>query len=217
MSQQADGWYSKMETYLMRSGLSNADAQDIAQDIAIAYIRVRGVEPWSDPLPQTALVRYITNKLLAFYSRTRLRESRAIQRYVSDVVILTTHGLSVETMACKELEIERLMGLLPELVRKAIQWLSEGYTYAEIARMLGVPDSTVKTWVRRARLQLGRQIAGEGCNQNTASGNIIHESNFTEERACDDLSQPRVSKPPRNACTYRTSWGGDHTSTDDAG
>lgn len=162
MSQHADDWYSKMETYLMRSGLSNADAQDIAQDIAIAYTRVRGVEPWSDPLPQTALVRYITNKLLAFHSRTRLRELRAIQRYVSDVVILTTHGLSIETMACKELEIERLMGLLPELVRQVIQWLSEGYTYAEIARMLGAPESTVKTWVRRARLQLGGQIAGGG-------------------------------------------------------
>lgn len=47
-----------------------------------------------------------------------------------------------------------LVSELPQTEQKALHWLADGYTYAEIAKRLEKPVNTVKTIVRRARLQL---------------------------------------------------------------
>jgi RNA polymerase sigma-70 factor (ECF subfamily) len=40
--------------------------------------------------------------------------------------------------------------------------LVDGYTQAEIARMLSVPEGTVASWVSRGRASLRRELGGEG-------------------------------------------------------
>ncbi len=47
-----------------------------------------------------------------------------------------------------------LVNTLPDTEKKALRWLYEGYTYKELSKRLQKPVNTVKTLVRRARIQL---------------------------------------------------------------
>lgn len=92
-----------------------------------------------------------------------------MQRYINHISVMNGAGCSVETMACMELEIEYLMELLPEQVRKVIQWLSEATPTLRSPVCLGLPPaSSRRKYASTALAKLW--IAGEGCNQNITSG-----------------------------------------------
>src|SRR3989338_4935648 len=51
--------------------------------------------------------------------------------------------------------IKKKLKTLPKEQKKAIELVSEGFTYQEIAKVLSRPINTVRTIIRRARLKLG--------------------------------------------------------------
>jgi len=50
--------------------------------------------------------------------------------------------------------VEKQLDTLPKEQKKAVQLVSEGYSYKEIARFLRRPINTVRTIIRRARIRL---------------------------------------------------------------
>lgn len=198
-------WYTKVESYFIGHGLRHTDAQDAAQDVAIAYVRLRGIEPWNDPSPQPILLRSIMRKVLAFYIRQRLRAKNAMKQYADSLP--DSNDLSVDQVAYQHLLAEYLISLLPDDARKILEWLAEGFTYAEIARMMNRPIGTVKAQFHRAVTKLRYQIENEGCNQNERTGNTIYRypsktvgsKDVASKDACDNSSQPNAGESSRDA------------------
>lgn len=54
-------------------------------------------------------------------------------------------------------DIEEQLDKLPSEQKKAVQLVGEGYSYKEISKELGRPLNTVRTIIRRARLQLQKE------------------------------------------------------------
>ena len=50
--------------------------------------------------------------------------------------------------------IEKQLNVLPKEQKKAVELVSEGYSYKEIAKLLNRPLNTIRTIIHRARLKL---------------------------------------------------------------
>ena len=50
--------------------------------------------------------------------------------------------------------IEKHLNQLPKEQKKALQLVGDGYSYQEIAKILGRPINTIRTIIRRARLKM---------------------------------------------------------------
>jgi len=88
----------------------------------------------------------------------RLRMRRAPTRDIADMVDLADPGPGPEASAAAAQDrrrIEGCLGQLPEDRAKAVRAAYlEGHSYDELARSLGVPLNTVRTWLRRALITL---------------------------------------------------------------
>lgn len=80
---------------------------------------------------------------------------------------LASRDRSPEDYAMEQSETDRIraaMGRLPAHYRSALVLRCvEGLSYREIAQLLGVPDSTVETWIHRGRLKM-RALLQKGVN-----------------------------------------------------
>ena len=54
--------------------------------------------------------------------------------------------------------IQKQLESLPHEQKKAVNLVSEGYSYKEIAKFLDRPLNTIRTLIRRARLKLNKSI-----------------------------------------------------------
>jgi len=88
----------------------------------------------------------------------RLRMRKAPTRDIADMVDLADPGPSPEASAAaaqNRRRIEGCLGQLPEDRARAVRGAYlEGHTYEELARSLGIPLNTVRTWLRRALIAL---------------------------------------------------------------
>jgi RNA polymerase sigma-70 factor (ECF subfamily) len=88
----------------------------------------------------------------------RLRMRKAPTRDIADMVDLADPGPSPEASAAAAQDrrrIEGCLGQLPEDRARAVRGAYlEGHTYEELARSLGIPLNTVRTWLRRALIAL---------------------------------------------------------------
>lgn len=113
----------------------------------------------------------VQNSFLHFYKAiNRFDQNKQIQPYLYQIVRnelkmlwrsrKITISLDEKIVADKEQEdldiedIERHLNKLPLEQKKTLQLVSEGYSYKEIAKNLKRPLNTVRTIIRRARLQL---------------------------------------------------------------
>lgn len=127
-----------------------SDAEDVVQDVfsrlcdqASAF---RGQAAYG-----TWLHRVVVNSSLNFI--------RARKRRAKLVAVPGDPGCPEEHASRRELtqQFLRAVESLPEPFRQVI-WLREvrGFSYPQIARMLGMPEGTVKSALHRARLRVAR-------------------------------------------------------------
>jgi RNA polymerase sigma-70 factor (ECF subfamily) len=127
------------------------DADDAVQDGMIAAWRAldrfdsaRSFRPW--------LMRIVANASLDLLRRRKVRRAVAVPETV------VSGGISADRLAEGALVRDRLKGALLELPERqrvaVVLFDAEGYSHAEIAGILGVPEGTVRSYVFHARRAL---------------------------------------------------------------
>lgn len=91
---------------------------------------------------------------------------------------LPSHERSPEEQAMAESDadaIRRAMGRLPAHYRAALVLrVVEGLSYREVAQLLGVPESTIETWIHRGRLRM-RALLGQASPRRPGEEDQTHE------------------------------------------
>ncbi len=127
------------------------DAEDVVQEAALSawqavdrYDPARAFRPW--------FLRIVSNAALDQVRRRRVRRAEALSETVAH------RGPSPEDLADRALLRGRLaeaLAALPERQRAAVVMFDlEGFSHAEIAETLGVPEGTVRSYVFHARRAL---------------------------------------------------------------
>jgi RNA polymerase sigma-70 factor (ECF subfamily) len=145
--------------YFRRSGLSQADADDIFQSTflnihkaAASYQPTRPLAPWIFAIAANCL-------------RNHFRRKAPDQSSLDDpeTPALADNNPSPERWAADRQALGRLEGAiaqLPESQREVLTLVTfAGLTHDAIAQALGLPLNTVKTQLRRARLKLAAEMA----------------------------------------------------------
>ena len=148
-------------SYLIRCGVSQADRDDLFQDVFLKihsasgrYEEGRPLHPW--------LFTIVANTVRTYHRKNRVRE-----RVFGDPPAAEPAGdspdgqrrvMARETAAWLERQIARL-----PLAQREVLLLTcvEKLPQREVAAMLGLPVNTVKTHLRRARLALARRFASD--------------------------------------------------------
>jgi len=144
---------------LIRAAIGDsADVDDALQEGLLAawrglerYDPTRSFGPW--------LLQVVLNAARDLARRERVRRTEEIP------ATLATPAAGPDVLADRALLRARLrqaLATLPERQRVAVTLFdAEGYSHAEIARILGVPEGTVRSDVFHARRAL-RRLLGEG-------------------------------------------------------
>ena len=129
--------------------LQREDAEDAVQDVFLSYYRKQPV--FADEDHEKAwFIRVAVNRC-----RDMLRRKNRADGNIEDFVFLAAeqkepNGLREAIMA------------LPDTYKTAVYlYYYEGYSTKEIAGLLGKPNETVKTWLKRARAQLKEQLGDD--------------------------------------------------------
>lgn len=131
------------------------DAEDVVQDAALAawdaierYDPSRAFRPW--------FLRIVANAALDQVRRRKVRRAESL----SDA--LPHRGPTPEDEAERALlreHLSRALATLPERQRVAVVMFdAEGMSHAEIAKWLGVPEGTVRSYVFHARRALRKAL-----------------------------------------------------------
>ncbi len=139
------------------------DAEDTTQETFVralrslgSWDRTRELSPWL-----LAIAGNCSRSLLA----RRLRRPQPM-RLVDAVP--DTHAEILEQRHLREEVDLALSQLRPEHRDAFLLFHEQQFSYAEIAAALGCPLGTVKTWVRRARQDLARQLVRRGVVEEVA-------------------------------------------------
>ena len=153
-------YFDRAVAYIMSLGLSREDARDLAQETFVRVYRrmdhYRGEAEWG--YIQTTARRLRLNKL---------RDDLAQKRKVSMTLLseeelgnVADRKLSPEQSAAIHESLDRARAAideLPEKKRECVLWFLGGYTYGEMAQILGVSEVTVKSRLHEARHDLKRK------------------------------------------------------------
>jgi RNA polymerase sigma-70 factor (ECF subfamily) len=140
--------------YVRRLGRP-ADAEDLLQETLIAMHARRAT--YDPARPFTAWVYAIArHKLIDYYRRTRRRAEEPLD----DPDLLFS---SADTNAAEaQIDVERLLGRLPEKTRKLIRDVKiEGLTSAEAGARHGMSETAVKVSIHRGVKNLGASVGDE--------------------------------------------------------
>jgi RNA polymerase sigma-70 factor (ECF subfamily) len=132
------------------------EAEDAVQDASLAawqaidrYDPARAFRPW--------FIRIVANQALDQLRRRKLRDGEELNDAAPSLMP------SPEVMTDRALLRGRIAGamrLLPERQRTAVTLFDgEGYSHAEIAAILQVPEGTVRSYVFHARRALRKTLA----------------------------------------------------------
>ncbi|MDO4565265.1 MAG: RNA polymerase sigma factor [Clostridia bacterium] len=130
---------------------NQADAEDVLQDVFFRCVRKQ--PSFTDREHQKAWLIKVTincskNTIGSAFRRHTVSDEALLNR--ADETPLSDSGVYDEVMK------------LPERYRTAIHLhYYEGYSVSEIARMMNANESTVKSWLFRARGLLKEQLKGE--------------------------------------------------------
>jgi RNA polymerase sigma-70 factor (TIGR02947 family) len=146
---------------------NHADAEDLLQDALLhAYA---GFHTFQDSTNLKAwLFRILYNRWVSTY---RMKQSRPPEVSVGEVTERDLAGTAARLARLRSAEAEVLDGLpdndikaamdsLPQYFRIAVYYADvQGYTYAEIAAILGIPKGTVMSRASRGRQRLRIALA----------------------------------------------------------
>lgn len=130
------------------------DAEDIAQGAFVkAYLQLEHFNP-SKARFSTWLYKIATN-LAIDHLRKQKRNA-----HVEDIEQIAEATMPTFMEDEKREEVRKaVLGLMPPEYRQAIEaYYWHGKSYQKIADESGVPINTIRTWIRRAKLQLKEQL-----------------------------------------------------------
>lgn len=150
--------------YHMTGHLS--DSQDLVQETLLAAYqsleRFRG-----QASVRTWLCRILTLQVAQHWRRQSYRRTRSLEQPVEgqgDAAMAVDSDSTAASDA--RLDLHELLGQLPMEFRQAILLREiEGFSYDEIARMLGVPRGTVESRIFRARQRLRELARGQSMGE----------------------------------------------------
>jgi RNA polymerase sigma-70 factor (ECF subfamily) len=147
-------------SYLVRCGVDRVSRDDVLQEIfikihgaAASYTPDRPLKPW--------LFAIVANTVRSHYRKQRVRElvfpdRAAVERAQDPAPNGEDISVARETMSWMEHEI----ALLPFAQREVVVLACiERLSMEEAGEVLEIPENTVKTLLRRARMTLARQLA----------------------------------------------------------
>jgi len=142
---------------------SDSEAQDLTQDVFLRIFRTLGSFRAGEGSFTVWLTRLTRNLLVDHYRRTKNeRVTDAIEERLSVLEEKTaqharTDGLLAGREASEQLQAA-LQKLSPELREAVILRDLQELEYREIARVLDVPEGTVKSRLNRGRAELARVL-----------------------------------------------------------
>ncbi len=186
-------WRQRVQAILRRSGVKYDDIEDLCQEVAISYFQVRGVAPWDDtPLQIHLLSRLLKVALSDYYADIRRRS--LLQQHIERVASASTiPGVFFE-------EITDLLRCLPRAQRTIIEMkVPEGYTFAEISKLLSCTENTVKTRYYRAIARLRKVLcAGETILASREIDSTEDKTKEVHDHASGDADKRATS--PHGSC-----------------
>jgi len=171
-----DTYRNLVYTFLYRYGIEPQNREDVFQDIFLKVHQAAGSYRPSEPL-QPWLISIALNTVRN-YRRTLGRRAHFINRYKAQTVGLAAEracmnaGASRDGQAPEEQAdqrstiawIEKQIANLPGRQREVIALSTlKGLRLKDIARVMALPENTVKTHLRRARLTLAKGLADREC------------------------------------------------------
>ena len=140
--------------YLVHCGIPETDRDDLFQEIFIKihqrahqYDRTRPLHPW--------LFTVVANTVRTYWRKERRRSFFVREPATTEVADPAPDTETIVSSRQSALWLERAIGSLPRPQREALTLATiENLPLKDIASILDMPLSTVKTHVRRARLRL---------------------------------------------------------------
>jgi RNA polymerase sigma-70 factor (ECF subfamily) len=144
-----------LRAYYLRRLQRPADAEDLLQETLIAMHARRATYDPSRPF--TAWVQAIARyKLIDYFRRNRRRAEDPLED--PDLLFSSADANAAEA----QLDVERLLGQLPEKTRKLIRDVKlEGLSSAEAGARHGMSESAVKVSIHRGLKSLGARVGDE--------------------------------------------------------
>jgi RNA polymerase sigma factor (sigma-70 family) len=143
-------YYSAVTRHLLYLLGSNQAAEDLAQEVFLRlyFVGVENVE-----YPKSWLLKTASNLAFNYLNSEkarRLREQRQAQRLERNVVLLENKFLLKEEVRY----ISNVLDSLGARDKTAVLLKAEGFSYREIAEVLGIPETSVGTVLARAKKRL---------------------------------------------------------------
>ena len=126
------------------SALDSGEAEDAAQD---AFVRAfRALPSLREPQHFGRWVLTIAHNRCRTLSARRGRRAEAMRTYLEEVRLMVSH-----TPEREALTIQKVLDAVDDrrMRRVATMYWVEGYTSGEISKEVGIPTSTVTTWMSR--------------------------------------------------------------------
>ena len=160
-------YMNQLYSAALRYTKNPADAQDLVQDTyAKAYVSFHQFEPGTNL--KAWLYRILTTTFINTYRkdqrRPQLSDKELEDWQIADASSHTSdQGKSAEDVALENLpdsDIKRALAEIPEEFRIAVYLADvEGFSYKEIAEIVGSPAGTVMSRLHRGRKQLREKLA----------------------------------------------------------
>ena len=126
------------------------DAEDIAQDVFVSLVRTQPVFESAEH-QKAWLLRVTVNRSKSFLRSAWQRRTEGLPDTLSD-----------QTFTPQENTVMEAVGRLHEKYRQVVYlYYVEGYSSAELAQLLHMPQNTVLSRLSRARGQLAKILKGE--------------------------------------------------------
>jgi RNA polymerase sigma-70 factor (ECF subfamily) len=151
----------------LRYARNPADAEDLVQEaFAKAYSSFHQYEPGTNL--KAWLYRILHTTYINLYRKKQRRPQETLQDEIDDFSLYDELGLRSGPSAEREVleaftadEVKQALADLPEPFRIAVYYADvEGFSYQEIADLMGTPIGTVMSRLHRGRKALGKALAG---------------------------------------------------------
>lgn len=130
--------------YLRRRGCAGADAEDLVQDVLVRALETLAA---GVPIPHGRrwLYRVALHLLIDAWRKRAERPHQPLTEATPEPACMEAQAEHRERLA----EILTLLG--PDKMRLLMAHYAHGYTYAELARVLGTTDGALRTKTNRAK------------------------------------------------------------------